>query len=113
MIRRELHLAQFVEEVLFDRRIQHAHRFDLVQGSAVVHLDVAPEGVGLHLLEVQDRTGDFVRVDAFLVDRVDFAEMLFNAKIGLSLPYDTSLMIGAVFALLISSAVIFKGSRKG
>ncbi|MCR5235499.1 MAG: hypothetical protein K6E53_16585 [Lachnospiraceae bacterium] len=36
-----------------------------------------------------------------------------NAKIGLSLPYNTSLAIGAVFASVISAAVIFKGSRKG
>lgn len=36
-----------------------------------------------------------------------------SAKIGLSLPYNTSLIIGVVFALLISAAAIFKGSRKG
>ena len=35
-----------------------------------------------------------------------------NAKIGLSLPYNTSLAIGAIFASVISAAVIFKGSRK-
>ena len=60
-----LFLPQFVKEFLLHRGIQHADRLDLVQGGSIVHLDIAPEGMGLHLPDIKHRMGNLVCIDTF------------------------------------------------
>lgn len=43
-----------------------------------MHLDIAPEGMGLHLLDIQQRVGDLICIDTFLVNRFDFTQVFFQ-----------------------------------